>query len=74
MQKLLIKIRILLSTKKKILSIFSNCDEGKIMILNPKKKKKKKKMKRAYIYIYIYMCACIIEYLINRELYGQLHR
>ena len=56
MQKLLIKIRILLSTKKKILSIFSNCDEGKIMILNPKKKKKKKKkMKRAYIYIYIYI-------------------
>ena len=71
MQKLLIKIRILLSTKKKILSIFSNCDEGKIMILNPKKKKK---MKRAYIYIYICVCACIIEYLINRELYGQLHR
>ena len=50
MQKLLIKIRILLSTKKKILSIFSNCDEGKIMILNPKKK-----MKRAYIHIYIYI-------------------
>ena len=58
MQKLLIKIRILLSTKKKILSIFSNCDEGKIMILNPKKKKKKK-MKRAYIYIYIYVCVCV---------------
>ena len=70
MQKLLIKIRILLSTKKKILSIFSNCDEGKIMILNPKKKKKYEES----IYIYICVCACIIEYLINRELYGQLHR
>ena len=49
MQKLLIKIRILLSTKKKILSIFSNCDEGKIMILNPKKKNEES------IHIYIYM-------------------
>ena len=55
MQKLLIKIRILLSTKKKILSIFSNCDEGKIMILNPKKKKKYEES----IYIYIYMCVCM---------------
>ena len=27
--------------EKKILSIFSNCDERKIIILNPKKKKKK---------------------------------
>ena len=52
MQKLLIKIRILLSTKKKILSIFSNCDEGKIMILNPKKKKNEESI---HIYIYIYV-------------------
>ena len=55
MQKLLIKIRILLSTKKKILSIFSNCDEGKIMILNPKKKKKNEES----IHIYIYVCVCM---------------
>ena len=40
MQKLLIKIGILFSSgKKKSLSIFSNCDEGKIMILNPNKKR-----------------------------------
>ena len=26
--------------EKKIISIFSNCDERKIIILNPKKKKK----------------------------------
>ena len=40
MQKLLIKIGILFSPgKKKSLSIFSNCDEGKIMILNPNKKR-----------------------------------
>ena len=31
----------ILFEKKKILSIFSNCDERKIIILNLKKKKKK---------------------------------
>ena len=40
MQKLLIEKWIIFSLKKKILSIFSNCDERKIIILNPKKKKK----------------------------------
>ena len=40
MQKLLIEKWIIFSLKKKILSIFSNCDERKIIILNLKKKKK----------------------------------